>query len=65
LKNKIKVLNVAKLKHFFKNIEKSEDEEDDANILFNQNSDQALKDFSVTFLIKRVTEGQSPEPRQN
>ncbi len=59
------MLNVAKLKHFFKNIEKSEDEEDDANILFNQNSDQALKDFSVTFLIKRVTEGQSPEPRQN
>jgi hypothetical protein len=26
------VLNVVKLKHFFENIEKSEDEEDDAGI---------------------------------
>jgi hypothetical protein len=43
------VLNVAKLKHFFKNIKKSEDEEDDANRLFNQNLDQALKDFSDIF----------------
>ncbi len=31
LKNKIKVLSVAKLKHFFKNVKKSEDEEDDAS----------------------------------
>jgi hypothetical protein len=43
------VLNVAKLKHFFKNIEKSEDKEDDASKLFNQNSDQALKDFRDVF----------------
>jgi hypothetical protein len=31
LKNKIKVLSVAKLKHFFKNVKKSEDEAGDAS----------------------------------
>jgi hypothetical protein len=35
-KNKIKVLNVAKLKHFFENVEKSEDKEEHANQRFNQ-----------------------------
>jgi hypothetical protein len=55
LKNKIKVLNVAKLKHFFKNIKKSEDTEGDANLHFNQhqnfnqNEDQALKDLGDIF----------------
>jgi hypothetical protein len=49
LKNEIKVLNVAKLKHFFKNVKKSEEEEDDTNKLFNQNSDQVLKDFTDIF----------------
>jgi hypothetical protein len=49
LKNKIKVLNVAKLKHFFENIKKSKEEEDDANKLFHQNSDQVLKNFSDIF----------------
>jgi hypothetical protein len=48
LKNKIKVLNVSKLKHFFKNVEKSEDEEDDASKLFNQSNNQA-QDFSDIF----------------
>ncbi len=48
-KNKVKVLNVAKLKHFFENIKKSEDKEGDAtqfNQNFNQDNDQALKDFN-------------------
>jgi len=49
LKNKIKVLNVAKFFHFFENIAKSEDGEDDADRLLNQNSDKALKDFSDVF----------------
>jgi hypothetical protein len=40
LKNKIKVLNVAKLKHFFENVTKSEDKECDSKLL-NQNSEQA------------------------
>jgi hypothetical protein len=54
-KNKIKVLNVAKLNHFFKNIEKHEDKDGDAyqcfnlNEDFNQNKDQVLKDFSEIF----------------
>jgi hypothetical protein len=49
LKNKIKVLNVAKLTHFFKIVKKYEDEEDDTSQNFNQNPDQALKDFSDIF----------------
>ncbi len=38
-KNKIKVLNVAKLKHFYENVEKSVETEGDAN-QFNQNFNQ-------------------------
>ncbi len=54
-KNKIKVLNLAKLKHFFEMSKKSEDTEGDANQCFNQNQnfnqneDQELKDFSDIF----------------
>ncbi len=48
LKSKIKVLNVAKLKHFFKNVTNSEDKEGDARS-FNQNSEQACKDFQNIF----------------
>jgi hypothetical protein len=54
-KNKIKVLNVAKLKHFFENVEKCKDKEGDAEQRFNQmqnlnqNDEQALKDFSDIF----------------
>ncbi len=51
-KNKIKVLNVAKLKHFYKNIEKSVDKESDArqfNQNFNQPNEKALTDFSDIF----------------
>ncbi len=44
-KNKIKVLNVKKLKHFFKKVTNSEDKEDDAKDNFNQNSDQARNGF--------------------
>jgi hypothetical protein len=47
LKNKIKVQNVSRLKHFFKKVENSEDEED-ASKFFNQNNDQA-QDFSDIF----------------
>ncbi len=48
-KNKIKELNVAKLKHFLKNVEKSKDKEGDASQNFNQIQDQMLKDFSDIF----------------
>jgi len=52
-KNKIKVLNVAELKHFYEKVKKSEDKEVDANQRFNQNinqnEDQAVKDFSDIF----------------
>jgi hypothetical protein len=51
-KNKIKVQNVAKLKHFYENVEKSEDEEGDAtkfNQTFNQSDDQAPMDFNDIF----------------
>jgi hypothetical protein len=43
LKNKIKVLNAAKLKHFFKNVKKSQAKEGDTNQNFNQDQDEALK----------------------
>jgi len=42
------VLNVAKLKHFYKNVEKSEDEEGDTT-KFNQSDDQASTDFNDIF----------------
>jgi hypothetical protein len=51
-KNKIKVLNVAKLKHFYKNVEKSVEKEGDAN-QFNQNfnhpNEKVLTDFNDIF----------------
>jgi hypothetical protein len=40
---------VTKLKHFFENIKKSEDEEGDANQNFYHDQDQVLKDFSDIF----------------
>ncbi len=49
LKNKIKVLNGAKLKHFFKNVENSEDKEGDTSKLFSQKSDQVPEDFKNIF----------------
>jgi hypothetical protein len=48
-KSKIKVLNVAKLKHFYENVEKSVDKEEDANQKFNQPNEKALTDFSDIF----------------
>ncbi len=51
-KNKIKVLNVAKLKHFYENVEKSVDKEGDAtqfNQNFNQPDEKVLTDFSDIF----------------
>ncbi len=51
-KNKIKVLNVAKLKHFYKNVEKYVDKDRDAahfNQNFNQPDKKALTDFSDIF----------------
>ncbi len=51
-KNKVKSLNVAKLKHFFENTKKSVDKEGDTtqfNQNFNQGKDQALKDFNDIF----------------
>jgi hypothetical protein len=58
-KNKIKVLNVAKLKHFYENVKKSINEEDDArqfNQKFNQHDEKALTDFS-DILNKAQNEG--------
>jgi hypothetical protein len=51
-KNKIKVLNMAKLKHFYENVEKSVDKESDArqfNQYFNQPNEKVLTDFSDIF----------------
>ncbi len=51
-KNKIKVLNVAKLKHFYENVEKSVAKEGEAaqfNQNFNQSDEKALPDFSDIF----------------
>jgi len=51
-KNKIKVLNVAKLKHFYENVKKSVNKEGDArqfNKKFNQPNEKALTDFSDIF----------------
>jgi hypothetical protein len=45
-KNKVKVLNMAKLKHFYKNVKKSVDKEGDAeqfNQNFNQTNEKALQ----------------------
>ncbi len=50
-KNKIKVLNVSKLKHFFENVEKSAEKESEAET-FNQNfnqSENAHHDFNDIF----------------
>jgi hypothetical protein len=51
-KNKIKVLNVAKLKHFYENVKKSVDKEGEAaqfNQNFNQHDEKALTEFSDIF----------------
>jgi hypothetical protein len=51
-KNKIKVLNMAKLKHFYENVKKSIDKEGDAaqfNQNFNQPNKKVLTDFSDIF----------------
>jgi len=63
-KNKIKVLNVAKLKHFYENVEKSIEKEGDANQFnqnFNQSNEKALTDFNDIF----NKENPSPGPKQN
>jgi hypothetical protein len=51
-KNKIKGLNVTKLKHFYENVEKSVEKGSDArqfNQNFNQPDEKALQDFSDIF----------------
>jgi len=54
-KNKVKVLNVAKLKHFFENVEKSAEKESDASDFnqtkqnFNQQSEKVHPDFNDIF----------------
>ncbi len=51
-KNKIKVLNVAKLKHFYENVKTSVDDEGDAaqfNQKFNQSDERVCTDFSDIF----------------
>jgi hypothetical protein len=48
-KNKVKVLNVAKLKHFYENVKKSAEKESEANKFnqdFNQQSEKARHDFN-------------------
>ncbi len=47
-KNKVKVLNVAKLKHFYKNIEKSDEKESDYKN-FNQQNEKARPEFNDIF----------------
>jgi hypothetical protein len=50
-KNKVKVLNVSKSKHFYKNVKKSAEKESEANDFnqnnqnFNQQSEKACPDF--------------------
>jgi hypothetical protein len=66
-KNKIKVLNVTKLKHFYENVEISAEKESEANNFnqnFNQHSEKALQTL-MTFLIKRTVKDPSKGPRQN
>jgi hypothetical protein len=54
-KNKVKVHNVAKLKHFYENVKKSAEKESDAsdfnqnNPNFNQQSEKARPDFNDIF----------------
>ncbi len=49
-KNKIKVLNVAKLKHFYENVKKSvEKDSEQFNQKFNQEFNQPLPDFKDIF----------------
>ena len=56
-KNKIKVLNVAKLKHFYKNIEKSVEKDSvQFNQKFNQEFNQPLPD-SIDIFNKESAEG--------
>ncbi len=66
-KNKIKVLNVAKLKHFYKNVLKSVDNEGDASNLIKILIRIMKKhsQTSVTFLIKHKVRAPSLEPKQN
>jgi hypothetical protein len=48
-KNKVKVVNVAKLKHFYENIKKSAEKESESNEFnqnFNQQSEKACPDFN-------------------
>ncbi len=48
-KNKVKVLNVAKLKHFYENVKKSAEKESEANEFnqnFNQQSEKVCPDFN-------------------
>jgi len=48
----VKVLNVAKLKHFYENIEKSDEKESEAETFnqdFNQQSGNARPDFNDMF----------------
>jgi hypothetical protein len=58
-KNKVKVLNVAKLKHFYENVKKSAEKESAANEFnqnFNQHSENARPDFN-DILNKAHSEG--------
>ena len=70
LKNKVKVLNVAKIKHVYENIKKSTEKESYASDFnqtsqnFNQQSEKAGPDFNDIFN-KAHSEGSSPGPRRN
>ncbi len=58
---------MAKLKHFYENVNKSIDKEGDAaqfNQNFNQPDEKRLQ-TSVTFLIKRKVKDPSPGQKQN
>ncbi len=65
----MKVLNVAKLKHFYENVEKSAEKESDNknfNQDFNQKSEKARPDFNDfnDIFKKRTMKGPSPEPKR-
>ncbi len=62
-KNKIKVLNVAKLKHFYENVEKSADNLHNLIKSLISLMKKSLQ-TSVTFLIKRKVKDPSPGRRR-
>ncbi len=63
-KNKVKVLNVTKLKHFYENVKKSVEKDSEAENFdqdFNQQNEKARPDFNDIFNKAH----DEPEPKQS